>query len=182
MDYDHVIYMRDEIATKLQSIQHVEGDESRRHFFRVSSIANMEEVIQYLTDMEGYALIVEDMLMGRFIDNDSNNLLNNKSNVFMLVKQADLADADSRATAISDCEAECMKIFSKMFRDKIIDYKPQQGVKTGLRNLDRNSIYYQTVGPLGDNFHGLMYTYNVMPPLADKVVYNEADWLPDVIS
>ncbi len=176
MDYNHVDYMR-AIATNLVSIQHVEGDDAQKHFFRVSSMMNMDELIQNLTGAGGYALIVEDIRMGKFIDNDSENLLDNKSCVFMLVKQADIADAASRETAQKDCEIECMKIFSKMFKDKRNDQRPEFP-KTGLRNLDRNSIYYQTVGPLGDNFFGMMYTFNIAPPLASKIVYNANDWLP----
>jgi hypothetical protein len=177
--YNHVTYMR-AIATKLKRIQHVEGDDSQKHFFRVSSLANMEELIQNLTGVSGYALVVEDMRMGRFIDNDSENLLDNQSRVFMLIKQVNNADAASRENAIKDCETECMKIFAKMFVDRRNDYK--FSLKTGLRNLDRNSIYYQTVGPLGDNMHGMMYTFNIMPALNSELVYDENEWLSDVIS
>ena len=180
MDYNHVEYMRN-IATRLKSIQHVEGDETQKHFFRVSSITNMEELIQNITGLSGYALVVEDMRMGRFIDNDSENLLDNQSNVFMLLKQADIVDAESRQKAISDCETECMKIIAKMFSDWRDDNRPKT-IKTGLKNLDRNSFYYQTVGPVADNFYGVMYTFNIAPPLASKIVYDENDWLTDIIS
>jgi hypothetical protein len=164
------------IAINLKSIQHVEDDENNCHFFRVSSISNLDELIQNLTGVSGFNLIVEDMLMGRFIDNDSENLLDNKINVFMLVKQVSIADASDLETVIKESEGECMKIFSKMRKDYHNDHKPIFP-KTGLRNMDWNSITYQTVGPLGDNFYGLMYSFNITPPLAEKLVYNENDWL-----
>jgi hypothetical protein len=160
----------------------VEGDETQKHFFRVSSIANMEELIQNLTGISGYNMVVEDMRLGKFIDNASNNILDNQSNVFMLLKQVDNVDAASREQVIKDCRTECMKIWAKMKHDRLNDQKGNVQPKTGLRNLDLNSVYYQTVGPLGDNFHGMMYSFNIAPPLAAELVYNENDWLTEIVS
>lgn len=175
MEYDHITYMRG-IATTLKSVQHVEGDETKKHFFRVSSVASMDELMQNLSGVSGFNLIVENIRMGRLIDNTSENILDNQSNVFMLLKQANNTDSDSVEQTKKDCEAEAWKILAKMRLDRRNDHKGDVA-KTGLRNMDFSTVYYQTVGPICDNMYGFMVTFNIAPPAAAKLLFNANYWI-----
>jgi hypothetical protein len=177
--FDFITYMRD-VATRHVLIQHVEDDETERHFFRVSSLSNMDELLQCISTAKFPAIIAEDFRMGRYIDNDSENLMDQQNHTFMVIAPVSIENADDREAVIKSTELIAKNIFSKMFRDKRNDHKLTE--KTGLRNLDRASIYYQTVGPLGDNCFGIMISFNMLQQLAKEVVYDDGDWLSDIIS
>lgn len=174
MNFNYTAYMLD-IAIRLLDIAHVEGDESLRHYFRISSLTNIEELLQCINTAAYPALIVEDMRIGRYIDNSSEDLLDNQSYSFIICKPVTLTDYAERETVIKECEAIYKKIISRMLRDRKNDYK-QGTIKTGLRNFDANSIYYQTVGPIGDNCIGIMVSFSMLNPLAQDLVYNAKDW------
>jgi hypothetical protein len=63
-----------------------------------------------------------------------------------------------------------------MFRDHEADWKMQTANAGGLKDLRKDSISVNTVGPLADQYWGLRCAFTV----ADnpRIRYNPDDWLP----
>lgn len=169
--YDYVDYMEN-VAVKLKELRHT--DDSKK-FYRISNITFLEELLQNLTDngIKDYILIVEDNMEGRFDDNSANALSDDQYYSFYIAKNIELNNFDDRQAAIKQCMVIIKKIYSKMFRDRANDNKGALN-QTGLRNLDRSKISYQTVGPFAENFHGIMTSFIVSPSAGIK--YDENDW------
>jgi len=170
MDFDFITYMSD-VAEKLKEIQH---SLQNRRFHRVSSIANIEELLSNMGNTEGLQLLVVDAYDGRFIDNNSSNLLDSRLFTFYVVKNIQEAtDFDEKQEALKQCRLVSKKILSKLFLDKLTD--SQAKTETGLRNLDRQSVRYLTVGPIGDNYHGIETIFTILEK--PGIIFSEEDWL-----
>jgi hypothetical protein len=177
-DYFHYI------AVTLKDIAHTG---QKRKFHRVSGITQLEELLHNLTRTtdDGYQLVIEDNLDSRFYYNSA-TLLDQQYYVFYVLKKCRVNDFDSIEQAKEGCKAVAKKIWSKMFRDHESDWRsfpsPRgegQGVRSnasGLKDLRKDSISVNTVGPLADQYWGLMCAFTV----ADnpRIRYNPDDWLP----
>lgn len=163
--FNFIDYMLD-IAVRLKELQHTETD---KHFSRVSSIVGLEEYLSNMSFNTGWQLVVVDTRSGRFDDGSySDNLMDNQLYTFYLVKSIDTNDFDAREDLIKDCEAIVRKILSKMFYDK-------RERLNGLLDLQRSSISYDTIGPIGNECHGLMVFFTVLD--ASDISYSATDWL-----
>ena len=94
--------------------------------------------------------MVEDNRTGRFMDANSDNYLDNQSYSFLVMQYCKVMDAADRAAAKNATLAIMKKIISRMKRDKREDLSNIHP-PTGLRNFDLNSVFYQTIGPVGNN-------------------------------
>ncbi|MBC8488858.1 MAG: hypothetical protein H8D45_22780 [Bacteroidetes bacterium] len=154
-----------EIAEALKEILHTAGD---KHFSRISSLPALEEYLQNMTFNSGWQILVVDNRTGRYDDSSkSDNLLDRQLYSFYLVKSIKLNDFDAREQLIRDAEIVLKKILSKYFYDK-------RSCLNGLRDLQRNSITYDTIGPIGNECHGLMVHFSIIEP--PGIIYNEDDW------
>jgi hypothetical protein len=166
--FNFIEYFRD-IAEKLTDIQHTE---SQPRFHRVSGIASIEELMTNMGHTTGFQLLVEDNYNGRFANNLSENWLNYRLYTFYILKQAAVTNADE----LEDERAECMdiacKIIAKLKYDHLTDHRAQTNY--GLRNLDNAGIRYQSVGPLGDHYYGILISFNLLEPA--HLVYDPADY------
>ncbi|MEI6853115.1 MAG: hypothetical protein WCL06_09740, partial [Bacteroidota bacterium] len=77
MSFDFTSYMEN-VAIKNKEIAHV-PESAEKRFFRISSIVNLEEILANITNVGGTCLTVEDNLMGRLIDQNSDNYLDDQS-------------------------------------------------------------------------------------------------------
>jgi hypothetical protein len=174
--FDFITYMRN-IAIQLKDIAHVENDDKKQRFFRVSGIANLEEFLQNLTFMDGYVLIAEDGSdhTGNIFSSNTDNWLDTQSYVFFVAKHVDVEDADSKESVLNGCKAVGYKVLSKIVKDY---YDENAGTKTrtAIYTWD-NRVNHQVVGPIGDNFFGIMYQLTFLPNIASKIVYNANDWV-----
>jgi len=168
--FDFITYMQ-HIAESLTAISHSETNKS---FFRVSGLNQMEELLQNLSTAKFPALIVEDMPEGRFLDERSNNVIDRRYFSFYVLKPAKIEDAADRSAVIDECKDIVNKIISRMFKnfkDANINYNSESGI---MRNLERGSIGYRAVGPIGDNCVGIWVSFTLID--TTDVIYNESDW------
>jgi hypothetical protein len=171
MNFNSVTYFT-QIARKLKAIGHTD---TNKKFFRASNVNQLQELIQNLTSAQYPALILFDKLDGRFEDNTSNNPIDRQFYSLLIVKPVDGEDSDSRRQVIEDCKAIVMKIFARMTRDWLAANKVSvDGDTTGLRNFDRGSAYYNSIGPISDNLFGTEYAFTIREAINTKL--NEADW------
>ena len=173
MAFDFTGYMRD-VAIKLKAVGHVEGAKEKK-FFRISSVVNLDELVECFANAGSPMILVEDNRTGRFMDGNNQNYLDNQSYAFLVVQHCKVSDAESREQAKNDTIGIVKKIISRMKRDRQRDQEGQYA-KTGLRNFDLNSMMYQTIGPLGDNYYGTLVQFGMLEVVNKDLVYDASEW------
>lgn len=162
--FNFIPYMKS-IAVSLKELQHTDND---KHFHRIQSLPGMEELLSNTNFITGYQLLVLDRKSGRLDDSSrSDNLLDRKFNTFYVVKAVEQGNYEQLHTTLDACETIVRKILSKMFYDK-------RNNTNGLYNLNRSSVYYDAIGPFGQNFFGIMVSFSLLN--AAGIIYNEDDW------
>jgi len=157
------------VAETLKELKHTEAAPK---YHRASSISEVEELLQNSTKTSGLQLIIQDDREGRIIDNRAELLIDDKYRVFYVVKNVQSLTMEEREEALDDCETVVKKILSKMFYDML--RADNQGADKDLLFFDRNSVRYQTIGPIGDNYHGIIVMFTV--PNTFSYAYNADDW------
>jgi len=164
MTFDFITYMRD-CATRMKDIGHTDATP---RFFRVSGIGQLDEMLSSLSQMQFPALLVHNNHDGSIGDRStSNNYLDTPYYVFYVVEHAPLDDFDAHETVKANCKAIGLKILARMVRNK-------RDMLYGLTFLDFRNITYQTIGPIGDNCYGTMFSFTVSDTA--NLVYNASDW------
>lgn len=175
MAFDFTGYMKI-IAEKLKEIQH-DDTATEKKFFRISSVANIDEMIQHFTNSGTPCLMVEDNDMGRYMEADgSQSYLDNQSYSFCIMKHCEQMDASDREQIKKDVKAMHKKVISRFKKDKKYDLTHPGEVRTGMRNFDLASVFYQTIGPVGDNYYGILVQFSMLEPANADLVYDANDW------
>jgi len=164
MSFNFKEYMLD-CATRLKDVGHTED---QLKFFRVSSIGHLDEVLSNLSNIEFPALLIQDNMEGNLGDhNTSNNYIDTPYYVFYIIKHVGHENHDQREEAKKECKTIGFKMLSKMVNDK-------RNLIHGLTFLQFVNIPYQTIGPIGDNCFGVMFSFSVSDNA--NLVYNANDW------
>lgn len=158
-----ISYMKN-VAEKLKELKHTESD---KHFQRASSMMKMEEFLANTSHSNGFQLVVIAHESGKYIDKNSDNLLDQPFYSFYVVKTVEQGNYDAKDQVITDCKTVAKKILSKMFKDK-------RESQNGLNYLDRGSIAYAQAGPFAQNWFGISYSFTLLDP--SDIVYNASDW------
>ncbi len=171
-EFDFVTYM-EMLATKLKSLKH--DPETSKHFFKVQSLINLDEVLQNLNSAQFPALCVIDSPEGRLMDKDSTNLLDLQYYYFFVIDKADIDDAASRKAAIDGSKAIIKQLLGRMFRDRASEQRNPLALPCyGLKNLNRDSLSYKAVGPIADNCYGMWASFTLLN--GANINYNADDW------
>ena len=171
-EFNYADYMQ-MLATANKLLKH--DPEGEKHFYKVSSLINLDELLQGLNQAEFPALCLVDSPEGRLTDRDSSNLLDVQYFYFFVIDKAEMDDAASRKLAIDGSRTIIKQLLSRMFRDKVKEQ--QNSLLTpayGIRNLNRDSISYKAVGPIADNCFGLWASFTL--PESSDIKYNADDW------
>jgi len=172
--FDFTGYM-EWIAEMLLEVQH-DPEAKERKFFRISSVMNLDEMVEHFTNAGSPCIMVEDNRIGRFMDANSDNYLDIQSYSFLVLKYCKVMDAKDRETAKNDTLALVKKIISRMKRDKRDDLTGGF-TKSGLQNFDLNSVTYQTIGPIGDNYYGTLVQFSMLNPVNSEIAFKADDWM-----
>lgn len=168
--FDFITYMEN-VAVKLKDIEHTTATP---RYHKISSIAELEQLLQASVETEGIQLLVLDNKEGRLIDNDAAGLFDDKYFIFYLLQNITVSDMEERSTTLESLKATGKKILSKMFKDMLADGELPHANRIGLYDLDRDSIRYLTIGPLGDNYHGIQFSFTVADTFS--YAYDSNDW------
>lgn len=171
MRFDIVTFMEN-VAAWLTLIGH---SSTNKRFFRISGIQALEEVLQNLGEIkrDHPILIVEDEIEGDYSDALSDNIRDMRNFMFYIVKPGASQDMNSRETIIRECEEIRKQIMAFMFREQ----KKAAATNAdtyGLRNLNRASITYFSVGPIGDACFGMACGFQINDSTA--VSFDESLW------
>jgi len=165
--FDFIAYMRD-CATRLRDILHT--PETPR-FFRISGLSQLEELLSSLPDASTPALMVENNHDGRLSDpSGSDSFLDIPYFVFYVIDKAPFGDFDRMEEVKRSTKSIGQKIISRMLQDR-------RNYANGLVMLRFDNVPYQTVGPIGDNCYGTMFSFTVINPVPAD--YKEVDWLEE---
>lgn len=165
--FDFITYMLD-CAVRLKDIQHTEENQ---RFFRISGISQLEELLANLPDVSVPALMVENNEQGRFSDpGPSDNFLDIPYFAFFVIDKAPFNDFDQIEAVKSKTKAIGLKILSRMLNDR-------RHYRKGLVMLKFDSVPYQSIGPIGDNCFGTMFSFTVQNMANTR--HNPEDWLPE---
>jgi hypothetical protein len=158
-DFNFISYFED-MANNLKTVA---------NFFRASNIRELEEFLANTRSAEGISLVVLDNSSGSLDDASmSDNLLDREFYTFFLLGYVDNNDMEARQGHIQLCKNILRSILSKMFKDRI-------NYISGMENIRRSSINYDTVGPIASSNHGLMIHFSIDVPTGIK--YNPEDWI-----
>jgi len=168
--FNFITYMEN-VAETLKDILHTEA---KPRFHKISNLAELEQLLQSGVETEGIQLLVLDNKEGGLIDNGSAGLFDDEYFIFYLLQNISVSDMDERSTVLSSLKATGKKILSKMFKDMHDDGNLPHDNRSGLYDLDRNSIRYITIGPIGDNYHGIQFSFTVADTFS--YAYDSDDW------
>ena len=169
MQFDHVSFFKS-VASSLSLLGHTEDKPA---FFRISGIAEMEELLQNLGNAKLPALLLEDELDGQYQDSGADYLADVRNYMFYIIGKSEAQDMDKRGQVLNDCDIIRRQIIAFMLR-KYRQDRSANGNPTGLRNLLTSSFNYFTVGPLVDNFYGIAIGFQVM--VANNISYDADLW------
>ena len=163
--FNFIAYFRN-IAISLKDILHTDSD---KHFHRISAIQELEEFIAASRSISGYQLLVLDKYNGKLDDSSSSDNLHDRHfHTFYILKKATSGDFYDIEAAKLGCYTVARKIMSQMFKDK-------WDLLFGLRNLERSSFTYSSIGPLAHGYYGIMVSFSSLNPAG--IIYNANDWL-----
>jgi len=164
--FEFIEYMLD-CAIRLKVIGHLD---SQQRFFRISGISQLEELLSSLPSASTPALLVENNTDGRVGDTArSDNFLDTPYYVFYVIMKAPFNNHDKMQEAKEKSKQIGFKILSRMLHDR-------RNYQNGLIMFDFSSVSYQSIGPVGDNCFGTMFSFSVANQ-ADLAFKND-DWLP----
>lgn len=137
------------------------------HFSRASSIIAIDEFLAEMSDIDGYQFILIDSVSGQLIDKYSDNLLENRYFSFYILHKVIPGDFENKEMVLTDTHSVLLSILSRMFEDKFNNLN-------GLNHLDRNSVHYDSIGPLAHNWYGFSCSFMVLIP--PNVFFNKEQW------
>lgn len=155
------------IATSLKDIA---NSGAGNHFTKVTSFRAMEGFLAERLNLKGYQLVYMDYLRGKFIDNKSDNILNQRFYTFFVLKNAPDSLYDGKGdAAINDCLAVSRKIISKMRNDR-------RNYANLMERVDVGSISFEQVGPVGQGWYGVNVSFFMIDNPGD-IIYDATDWI-----
>ena len=163
--FNSVTYFK-AIAISLKDLLHTEED---KHFHRISALSELEEFIANSRTISGYQLLVLDKYNGKLDDSSiSDNLLDRNFHTFYILKKAASGNFSDIETVNAGCLAVSKKIISQMFKDK-------WDCINELKDLQRSSFTYSSIGPLAHGCYGIMVSFSSLNTAG--IIYNANDWL-----
>lgn len=147
--YNHFEY-GEMLARKLKPISHTN---QKQRYYRATELEELEELNDRLSSAEGIILIAIDGNNSDFGYNNSDNLMELPQYFFIVAKSAPSNDTDNIFTAQAECKSIGMQIIARMMQEG-------RNYNAPLQFLDPNKITIRGIGPIGDNFYGIIIGFN----------------------
>ena len=164
-DFDYSEYMLD-VAKNSRLLLH---SVSNPCFSKVTSLPGLEEYLAGIRENLGLQLVIVDNHTGRFNDSsNSDNLFDRQVYTFFIFRYVKPNDFADRNRALISAKTLLNQILSKFFNDRIYSLY-------GLQHLERSSINYDTIGPVGNHCHGLMVHFTIKE--FPSIVFDYDEWL-----
>lgn len=165
--FDPVAYFQ-QVAEQLQQLQPATH---QARFFRIRSVASLDELLASLPTAAFPALMVHVSKEGLLGDLSRSDVpVDQPQIVFYVMDRAVFGDEASVDAAISCCHALACTILSRMLLHR-------ERAQHGLEWLDFSGMSYQSIGPLGDQCFGMMYLFRLTQPI--ELYSDEQHWKTD---
>lgn len=158
--YNHFIY-GESIARKLKDIGHTD---ERQRFFTAFGLEDLYNFDDKLSSVTGTVLIAVDGCESDSSDNGYDSL-NDRTTYSFIVARNTISD---RPQTI-DQSVACCRILAKQIRNRLLN-DPE------LKQLIDRSTQITGIGPVGDNFYGVVLTYHITEPevfFVDPIFWKE---------
>lgn len=162
--YNHFQYS-EFLARHLAPIRHTDTD---CHFLRSDEVEEISDLEERISSIRDYVLVAIDGHNSDFSWMNSDNLVNIPQYFIAVLKQSETGNIDAMHQAKGDSKEILMQIVSRMMADRDED-------RNGLQFLDVDSMTIRGVGPMADNFYGVMLGFNLRKPV--QYFINESMWV-----
>ena len=148
--YNHFQY-GEMLARKLKAIAHTDENE---HYYRATEAENLQELNERLSSANGMILIAIDGCNSDVSWNDSDSLMELPQYFFVIAKETAGNDIAKIFESQSECKAVALQIIARMKKDG-------RDFNLSLQYLEEKSITVRGIGPIGDNFYGVIFGFNM---------------------
>jgi hypothetical protein len=149
--YDHFVY-GEQLAAALKPISHTP---TRQRFYRATEIEELEDLNARISSASSMMLVAIDGHNSDFRYRNSDSLMQRPQYFFLVLRQTVSGDVDTIFAAQSECEAVAKQIIARIVNDA-----SHSGINP-LQFVDPASFAIRGIGPVGDNFYGVILGFNV---------------------
>lgn len=162
--YKHFEYS-EFLARHLAPIRHTDTD---CHFLRSDEVEEISDLEERISSIRDYVLVAIDGHNSDFSWINSDNLVNIPQYFIAVLKQSETGNID----AVHRSKAECKEILMQIVCMMMVHREEE---KNGLQFLDVDSMTMRGVGPMSENFYGVMLGFNLRSPVTYFI--NESMWI-----
>lgn len=162
--YKHFEYS-EWLARHLAPIGHTE---TNCHFLRSDEVEEISDLEERLSSISGHVLVAIDGHNSDFSWQNCDNLVDIPQYFIAVLRQCETGNIDALHAAKAECKDILMQVVCRM----MLDWNEEQN---GLHCLDPDSMTMRGVGPMGENFYGVMLGFNLRKPISYFV--NTSMWI-----
>ena len=162
--YKHFEYS-EFLARHLAPIRHTDTD---CHFLRSDEVEEISDLEARISSIRDYVLVAIDGHNSDFSWINSDNLVNIPQYFIAVLKQSETGNIDAVHKSKADCEEILMQIVCRMMVDR-------EEERNELQFLEVDSMTMRGVGPMSENFYGVMLGFNLRRPV--QYFINESMWV-----
>ena len=162
--YKHFEYS-EFLARHLAPIRHTDTD---CHFLRSDEVEEISDLEARISSIRDYVLVAIDGHNSDFSWINSDNLVNIPQYFIAVLKQSETGNIDAVHKSKADCKEILMQIVCRMMVDR-------EEERNELQFLEVDSMTMRGVGPMSENFSGVMLGFNLRRPV--QYFINESMWV-----
>lgn len=153
MRYNHFEYS-EMLARRLAAISHTDG---QCHFLRSDEVEQITDLEERISQISGMVLVAIDGHNADFNWENSDNLVTVPQYFITVMKQSPAGDIE----AVHRGKAECREVLMQIVTRMLLDWNADE---QGLGLLDADSLTMRGIGPIADNFYGVMLGFTLHEP------------------
>lgn len=150
MRYNHFEY-GEKLARKLIPIGHTDEDE---HYLPSDEVEEIFDLNSRMSDLAGMVLVAIDGHNSDFLYPGDDKLVEIPQFFFAIVNSTDSSDINTIHSAKTRCKVVAVQIIARMITDHNLNSE-------GLEMLDISSFTIRGIGPIGDNFYGVILSFTM---------------------
>ncbi|MDD2953847.1 MAG: hypothetical protein PHC95_11915 [Parabacteroides sp.] len=161
--YKHFEYS-EWLARHLAPIGHTDAN---CHFLRSDEIEEISDLEERISSISGYVLVAIDGHNSDLSWKNDDNLVDIPQYFIAILKQGETGNIDALHAAKAECKDLLMQVVCRM----MLDWNEE---RNGLHCLEADSMTMRGVGPIGENFYGVMLGFNLQKPVSffiDKSIW-----------
>ncbi len=162
--YNHFAYV-EKLARSLKAIGH---RDSETRFMKFDESVELEELAMHTSSVSGMLLVAIDGHNSDFSLNGADALQDTPQYFIVVLKNCPGGDPDRYYATKQECKSVAEECVKKMLLDR-------HNEVNGLEHLDTASITCRGVGPIGDNFYGVIVGFTLSNPRSFQL--NPEMWL-----